>query len=143
MSAPMAGKSCLVFSSVNFKHIHNVLGRTLELPLLSYTSINAKMAFCKRNITHGSTKSTKYCNIAHGIHIGSNNNNTFTNVNKQPASHCFCTGNIADNFNTSKQRHKLVLGIETSCDDTGAAVVDDEGNILGESIHNQTSVHVE
>uniref|UniRef100_A0A673AU94 N(6)-L-threonylcarbamoyladenine synthase n=1 Tax=Sphaeramia orbicularis TaxID=375764 RepID=A0A673AU94_9TELE len=31
----------------------------------------------------------------------------------------------------------LVLGIETSCDDTGAAVLDETGAILGESLHSQ------
>ncbi|XP_053454348.1 tRNA N6-adenosine threonylcarbamoyltransferase, mitochondrial isoform X3 [Nycticebus coucang] len=38
--------------------------------------------------------------------------------------------------------HKLVLGIETSCDDTAAAVVDETGNVLGEAIHHQTEVHL-
>ncbi|KFP19891.1 hypothetical protein Z169_07086, partial [Egretta garzetta] len=38
---------------------------------------------------------------------------------------------------------KLVLGIETSCDDTGAAVVDDGGNILGEALHCQKEVHIQ
>jgi hypothetical protein len=28
----------------------------------------------------------------------------------------------------------LILGIETSCDDTGCAIVDNEGNILGEAL---------
>ncbi|XP_038645094.1 probable tRNA N6-adenosine threonylcarbamoyltransferase, mitochondrial isoform X2 [Scyliorhinus canicula] len=32
---------------------------------------------------------------------------------------------------------RLVLGIETSCDDTGAAVVDETGKILGEALHSQ------
>jgi len=36
---------------------------------------------------------------------------------------------------------KLVLGIETSCDDTGAAVVDDAGGVLGEALHCQGDVH--
>lgn len=38
---------------------------------------------------------------------------------------------------------RLVLGIETSCDDTGAAVVDNWGRVLGEGLHSQTSTHVE
>ncbi|KHJ44810.1 putative glycoprotease GCP [Trichuris suis] len=33
----------------------------------------------------------------------------------------------------------VILGIETSCDDTGAAVVDREGNILGEDLFSQQS----
>lgn len=36
----------------------------------------------------------------------------------------------------------LVLGIETSCDDTGAAVLDLNGRILGESLHSQKEVHL-
>ncbi|XP_057707478.1 tRNA N6-adenosine threonylcarbamoyltransferase, mitochondrial [Corythoichthys intestinalis] len=37
---------------------------------------------------------------------------------------------------------RLVLGIETSCDDTGAAVLSEEGTILGESLHSQKEVHL-
>ncbi|KAM4026272.1 tRNA N6-adenosine threonylcarbamoyltransferase, mitochondrial isoform 2-T3 [Anomaloglossus baeobatrachus] len=37
---------------------------------------------------------------------------------------------------------RVVLGIETSCDDTGAAVVDENGKILGEAIHSQKEVHL-
>nr|XP_019955312.1 PREDICTED: probable tRNA N6-adenosine threonylcarbamoyltransferase, mitochondrial [Paralichthys olivaceus] len=37
---------------------------------------------------------------------------------------------------------RLVLGIETSCDDTGAAVLDEKGEILGESLHSQKEVHL-
>ncbi|KAJ8282661.1 hypothetical protein COCON_G00051800 [Conger conger] len=37
---------------------------------------------------------------------------------------------------------RLVLGIETSCDDTGAAVLDETGLILGESLHSQKDVHL-
>lgn len=44
---------------------------------------------------------------------------------------------------TGSGRRLLVLGIETSCDDTGAAVVDDRGNILGEALNSQTAIHVE
>lgn len=43
------------------------------------------------------------------------------------------------NFN----KPKVVLGIETSCDDTGVAVVDTDGQILGEALHSQTEIHVE
>nr|XP_056717209.1 tRNA N6-adenosine threonylcarbamoyltransferase, mitochondrial [Euleptes europaea] len=37
---------------------------------------------------------------------------------------------------------KIVLGIETSCDDTGAAVMDETGNVLGEALHSQGEVHL-
>uniref|UniRef100_A0AAV2JU06 N(6)-L-threonylcarbamoyladenine synthase n=1 Tax=Knipowitschia caucasica TaxID=637954 RepID=A0AAV2JU06_KNICA len=36
----------------------------------------------------------------------------------------------------------LVLGIETSCDETGAAVMDADGRVLGESLHSQKDVHL-
>lgn len=35
----------------------------------------------------------------------------------------------------------MVLGIESSCDDTAAAVVNDAGNILGEALATQEEVH--
>ena len=38
---------------------------------------------------------------------------------------------------------RKVLGIETSCDDTGAAVVDEMGEILGESLNSQSRLSVE
>jgi len=35
----------------------------------------------------------------------------------------------------------LVLGIETSCDETAAAVVDDDGRVLSDVVHSQVTVH--
>jgi glycoprotease/Kae1 family metallohydrolase len=35
----------------------------------------------------------------------------------------------------------LVLGIETSCDDTGAAVVSGDGRVLGEALASQVEIH--
>uniref|UniRef100_A0A182K7W4 N(6)-L-threonylcarbamoyladenine synthase n=1 Tax=Anopheles christyi TaxID=43041 RepID=A0A182K7W4_9DIPT len=40
------------------------------------------------------------------------------------------------------QSAPVVLGIETSCDDTGAAVVTGDGKVLGEYIHSQQSSHL-
>nr|XP_033802506.1 probable tRNA N6-adenosine threonylcarbamoyltransferase, mitochondrial isoform X2 [Geotrypetes seraphini] len=37
---------------------------------------------------------------------------------------------------------RVVLGIETSCDDTGAAVVDETGQVLGEALCSQKEVHL-
>lgn len=53
---------------------------------------------------------------------------------------------ITRNFHKTCQhlsKSKVVLGIETSCDDTGAAVVNTEGQILGEALNSQTKIHVE
>lgn len=36
----------------------------------------------------------------------------------------------------------IILGIETSCDDTGCGIVDTEGNILGEALKSQHLVHL-
>ena len=59
-------------------------------------------------------------------------------------SGCRTTNHIRCLSTTStKATVRRVLGIETSCDDTGAAVVDDNGNVLGEALHPQTRVHLE
>lgn len=38
---------------------------------------------------------------------------------------------------------KISTGIETSCDDTAAAIVDSEGNICGEAHFSQQDTHLE
>ena len=35
----------------------------------------------------------------------------------------------------------IVLGLESSCDETAAAVVSDQRQVLAESIHSQVAVH--
>lgn len=40
----------------------------------------------------------------------------------------------------STQR-RLILGIETSCDDTGVAIVDEHGTIVFEALSSQWSTH--
>ena len=35
----------------------------------------------------------------------------------------------------------LILGIETSCDETGVALYDDERGVLGEALHSQVDLH--
>ncbi|XP_069172368.1 tRNA N6-adenosine threonylcarbamoyltransferase, mitochondrial isoform X2 [Procambarus clarkii] len=42
----------------------------------------------------------------------------------------------------SKYGKQVVLGIETSCDDTGAAVINDSGEVLGEALLSQQSIHL-
>ena len=43
----------------------------------------------------------------------------------------------------SWMRRLHVLGIETSCDDTGAAIVNENGHVLGDCINSQTELTVE
>ena len=40
-------------------------------------------------------------------------------------------------------RGLLILGIETSCDDTGAAIVDGSGQVLGDVLKSQSQLHTE
>lgn len=44
---------------------------------------------------------------------------------------------------TETYRKLSAFGIETSCDDTGCAVVDENGKILGESRFSQAQIHWE
>ena len=44
---------------------------------------------------------------------------------------------------SSTSRPPLILGIETSCDDTGCAVVDGSGHILSDVVHSQLQVHLD
>ena len=37
----------------------------------------------------------------------------------------------------------LVLGIETSCDETGVALYDSENGLLGHTLHSQIDLHAE
>lgn len=39
--------------------------------------------------------------------------------------------------------YSKVLGIETSCDDTGCAIVDSDRNVLGECLQSQQQIHLE
>ena len=39
-------------------------------------------------------------------------------------------------------RDMVVLGIETSCDDTGVGVVSSSGRVMGEALHSQLPVHL-
>ena len=45
--------------------------------------------------------------------------------------------NVNRNFETCR-----ILGIETSCDETGAAVVNGNGQILGEDLFSQLKTHL-
>lgn len=39
--------------------------------------------------------------------------------------------------------YSKVLGIETSCDDTGCAIVDSDRNVLGDYLQSQQQIHLE
>ncbi|PSN33976.1 putative tRNA N6-adenosine threonylcarbamoyltransferase [Blattella germanica] len=42
----------------------------------------------------------------------------------------------------SRKVSDIVLGIETSCDDTGCAIVDNNGTVLGEALKSQQQIHI-
>lgn len=63
----------------------------------------------------------------------------------------FCSSNIrrrSSSASDTNRRHPdevvrpLILGIETSCDDTGAALVDGAGHVWGECLHSQQDTHL-
>ncbi|KAF5282807.1 hypothetical protein FQR65_LT02804 [Abscondita terminalis] len=50
---------------------------------------------------------------------------------------------VSDVFKRSySENRSIILGIETSCDDTGCAIVDNQGNILGEALNSQHLIHL-
>lgn len=48
---------------------------------------------------------------------------------------------LTQDGNVLVDKHTLILGIESSCDDTGAAVVTGDGTVLGEAIAKQDEIH--
>lgn len=60
---------------------------------------------------------------------------------------CVNGKNLIKKFVTIKsyfrRKHLLVLGIESSCDDTGAAIVDSTGEILADHCESQLKVHLD
>ena len=55
----------------------------------------------------------------------------------------FCGRNAVQIYNCSSRAGGHVLGIETSCDDTGIAIVNEKGEILAEALSSQWDVHEE
>jgi hypothetical protein len=49
----------------------------------------------------------------------------------------------AEGSNGLAETTRLVLGIETSCDETGAAVVSTDGKILGEALASSAAIHAQ
>ena len=52
-------------------------------------------------------------------------------------------GTFARFGTVANEPKRCVLGIETSCDDTGVAIVSENGTILGERVDSQTNFSVE
>ncbi|NWY03202.1 OSGP2 protein, partial [Nothoprocta ornata] len=69
--------------------------------------------------------------------------NSLTRSLWKPLKHVQAAWRRASPARAAEQRPpRLVLGIETSCDDTGAAVVDESGAVRGEALHCQRDVHL-
>lgn len=49
---------------------------------------------------------------------------------------------VAPNY-TGKARYMRVLGLETSCDETGVAIYDSEQGLLGDALYSQVDMHAE
>jgi hypothetical protein len=54
-----------------------------------------------------------------------------------------CSGVLERLRGQSSSGEVLILGIESSCDDTGVALLREDGCVLGEAIHSQIHVHKE
>ena len=65
----------------------------------------------------------------------------FAGVGPTPPS-CAGAGTAVSGLPDTARRY-FVLGVETSCDDTAAAVVSSDGEILGEAVASQHAVHAE
>ncbi|XP_037961624.2 tRNA N6-adenosine threonylcarbamoyltransferase, mitochondrial [Plutella xylostella] len=69
------------------------------------------------------------------------------NLNKFPR---FCYRRLLSNrssnffrFNTySQSSNCAILGIETSCDDTGCAIINQDGKVLSDVVHSQNLIHL-
>ena len=61
-----------------------------------------------------------------------NSNNFLKNISK----------NCCKKF-IRKKVYRNILGIETSCDDTGAAIINENGELLAEQLNSQTAYHLE
>lgn len=53
---------------------------------------------------------------------------------------CSRTLNVIRKF--ADDRPAIILGIETSCDDTGCGIVDTTGKLLGEALNSQHLTHL-
>ena len=67
---------------------------------------------------------------------GGEDGKTFQALSGLPSS-------VVDDEDGGNRRHFTVLGIESSCDDTGAAIVRSDGVILGEALASQAEIHEE
>lgn len=56
-------------------------------------------------------------------------------------AHSYASASASDAAPPPPARPLLVLGIESSCDDTAAAVVTSDGRVLGEAIASQADIH--
>jgi len=48
---------------------------------------------------------------------------------------------LGEGFPASRRPPLLILGIETSCDETGAALYDTQAGLLGDVLHSQVMLH--
>lgn len=54
---------------------------------------------------------------------------------------CLKEGESEQFLPSHREKERVILGIESSCDDTGVAIVSSSGRILGESLRSQADIH--
>lgn len=78
------------------------------------------------------------CWYAHSIRRAAGARLSINNLFRAPNAHGVASTRVAC---AAAAAERIILGIESSCDDTGVAVVSSSGRILGEALATQEEVH--
>lgn len=93
----------------------------------------------KKSLKSGREKRRKFIGLAKAVDRGQWKN-TYSPGGKDGTSFVARSG-LPDTASAGGKPFFTVLGIESSCDDTGAAVMRSDGTILGESLASQNAIH--
>ncbi|XP_045764465.1 probable tRNA N6-adenosine threonylcarbamoyltransferase, mitochondrial [Maniola jurtina] len=52
------------------------------------------------------------------------------------------TCRLLNSYQQTSKNYANILGIETSCDDTGCAIINENGEVLAETLHSQNLIHL-
>lgn len=105
--------------------------------LLNEINRTAKTTSSKSSLDSGREKRKKFIGLAKAVDRGQ-----FLN-SYSPGGHDGTSFVAKSGLPSMEKKLFCVLGIESSCDDTGAAVIRSDGMILGESLASQHAIHEE
>ncbi|KAL7459362.1 hypothetical protein ACHAWC_011815 [Mediolabrus comicus] len=127
------GSSILKRLSSNTCHMSS---SSIDIEETNATSNNGKNNKKKTSLQSGREKRRKFIGLAKAVDRGQWEN-TY-----QPGGEDGCSFEAKSGL-PNRDKPFCVLGIESSCDDTGAAIIRSDGRILGESLASQHSIHEE